>query len=171
LRFKHLSKTSEKQIENEILVFLELSGAFAWKNQTTGIYDPKIKAFRRKMNRFHLNGVADILGIWQGKPLAIEVKTEKGRLTDRQTSFLSRFIAYGGVAFVARSVADVRRELGINSNPRFNSPSRATVKDDKIALGGEPTKEITATEAHGSRSRKSKSEQRRSAQIRAGKHP
>lgn len=58
-----------------------------------------------------MKGVADILGIYQGKPLAIEVKSKKGRLSEFQKTFLIRFHAQGGIAIVARSVDDVENRL------------------------------------------------------------
>jgi Holliday junction resolvase len=56
-------------------------------------------------------GVADIIGIYMGKPLAIEVKSEKGRLSKYQERWLKRFENAGGIAFVARSVDDVEERL------------------------------------------------------------
>jgi penicillin-binding protein-related factor A (putative recombinase) len=95
---------NEKQIENEILNFLKTMGVFCWKNQSVGIYDPVKKVYRKSHNPHHLKGTADILGIIQGRLLAIEVKTEKGSLTTEQKIFLKTVSEEGGVAFVARSV-------------------------------------------------------------------
>jgi len=47
------------------------------------------------------------------KALAIEIKTERGRLSEYQEKFIDRFKAAGGIAFVARSPGDVIRELGL----------------------------------------------------------
>jgi hypothetical protein len=58
-----------------------------------------------------VRGVSDILGIIGGRPLAIEVKSKTGRLTEHQREFLSFWRAAGGVGFVARSVEDCRTEL------------------------------------------------------------
>jgi len=43
--------------------------------------------------------------------LAIEVKTAKGRIRPEQIRFIETVNKSGGIAFIARSVADVRREL------------------------------------------------------------
>jgi hypothetical protein len=53
--------------------------------------------------------VATIRGIF----LAIEVKSATGRLRPAQQAFLDTVTAAGGRAFVARSVEDVRKELGL----------------------------------------------------------
>ena len=58
-----------------------------------------------------MRGTSDILGVWQGKPLAIEVKTPTGRLSQYQAIFLERFARAGGISIVARSVEDVAKVL------------------------------------------------------------
>lgn len=77
-----------------------------------GIYDASRGVFRRKNSQFQKKGVSDILGIFRGRPLAIEVKSAKGKTSDDQREFLLNFELQGGIAFVARSVEDVARELG-----------------------------------------------------------
>ena len=85
-----------------------------------GIYDAKKKIFRRP-SAHHLNGVSDILGIINNKPLAIEVKSEAGRASAEQKMFLDRFRQEGGIGFIARSVDDVKRNLAqfFPSDERF----------------------------------------------------
>lgn len=103
--------TSEKNIENDILIFLSKIGIMAWKNQSIGVWDAKKKVFRKSNNKFHIKGTADILGIFQGRFLAIEVKTKKGVLSPDQKLFLNRINEEGGIAFVGTSVEQVAREL------------------------------------------------------------
>ena len=104
---------TEKEVENSILQYLSLlKNCMAWKNQSIGIYDPIKKIFRRSNNKYHINGVSDILGIYKGRALAIEVKSKTGRATEAQVEFLTQFEAMGGVAILARSVADVVVALG-----------------------------------------------------------
>lgn len=56
-------------------------------------------------------GIPDLLGIWRGLPLAIEVKNEKGKVSPAQAGFLLKFEKAGGIAFVARSLDDVLKKL------------------------------------------------------------
>lgn len=56
-------------------------------------------------------GISDIIGIYHVRPLAIEIKTAKGKLSEHQISFLNNFKKEGGIAFVARSVEDVIENL------------------------------------------------------------
>lgn len=107
-------KVSEKSVETIILKYLSiLPATFAWKNNSTGIFDPKRGVFRKSKNQYAINGVSDILGIHNGRLLAIEVKApddKKGASEDQQ-KFIDRVIKEGGIAGVARSVADVRQIL------------------------------------------------------------
>ncbi len=101
----------EKEIVYAILEYLWATGEFAWMNDSVGIYDPKKGVFRKRHGKYHRNGVADILGIFKGWPLAIEVKTKIGRPTETQKEFLHAFELSGGIAFIARSVDDVIKKL------------------------------------------------------------
>jgi len=102
----------EKAIENQILHFLYKKKIFAWKNQSTGVYDPIKKIYRKSNNPFHIKGVSDILGILpDGRFLAIEVKSATGRPSEEQKKFIWQINANGGKAFLARSIEDVEAEL------------------------------------------------------------
>lgn len=105
-------KISEKEIENQILDWLKIHHIFAWKNQSVGVFDPTKKVFRMNRSPHHLKGVSDILGFLpNGKFLAIEVKTQTGRVTPEQQSFIDQVNALGNVAFVARSLDDVLKRF------------------------------------------------------------
>jgi RecB family endonuclease NucS len=94
--------TPEGQILYDILEYLELRRVYAWRNQTG----------RRGGVRFGKVGSSDILGVLDdGRALAIEVKSEKGKATQEQLIFLAEVAKRGGVAFIARSIEDVDRHL------------------------------------------------------------
>lgn len=52
-------------------------------------------------------GIPDIIGIWNGQLLGIEVKTAKGKLSDKQQAKIDEINRAGGLAFVARCIDDV----------------------------------------------------------------
>jgi len=109
---KKKKRVREKDIENLLLKYLNiLPSTFAWKNNSTGIYDAKRGCYRKQQNKWAINGVSDILGVHHGRLLAIEVKTPSGKVTAEQQEFIDRVQREGGIAFVARSVADVRQML------------------------------------------------------------
>lgn len=102
-------KKPEQEIKRSIMQWLMLQpDCFAWVNASTGVYDPIRKKFRTNTS---MKGVADILGVYKQKPLAIEIKSKTGRVSEDQKIFLERFSKAGGIAFVARSLLDVIERL------------------------------------------------------------
>jgi Holliday junction resolvase len=89
---------SEKALTKAIRDLLKSLGIWHWKNHG---------------GPMGAKGVADILGCYGGRMLAIEVKTDRGRLSDDQQRFLDNVNAAGGIAFVAKSVDDVIVALGL----------------------------------------------------------
>jgi hypothetical protein len=110
-RHSKVTKVNEKAIENQILSFLKIKKVFCWKNQSTGIYDPTKKVFRRSNNTHHIKGVSDILGVYEGKFLAIEVKRDGAYASKEQKEFIANVTKSGGIAFIARSINDVDENL------------------------------------------------------------
>ena len=99
---------SEKEAQAAILEWLSLQPfVVAWRNNTTGIYDPHELVFRKSKSKFARNGVSDILGSWRGRFLAIEVKAPKKRPSETQTKFITDIRKSGGLACVACSIDDV----------------------------------------------------------------
>ena len=95
---------AEKHLETEILDYLAtIKGVFAFKINTTGIYDPKRKVFRKNSNPHCHNGTADILGTCNGVFFAIEVKWGRNKASDNQKIFLKRVESAGGKAIVVNS--------------------------------------------------------------------
>ena len=103
--------TIEKRIEMQILNMLKLCGIFCFKIDRQGTFDPVKKVFRSNSNPHKLKGVSDILGIIEGRFLAIEVKSPVGKLSQDQKVFIRRTLDEGGLAFVARSTEQVAEEL------------------------------------------------------------
>jgi hypothetical protein len=108
----------EKGIENAVLEYLAARGAFVWKAGHSALPG------RRTMNRYHRRGVPDILGAYRRRPIAVEVKTDSGRLSEAQTDFLREYAAAGALVAVVRSVGDAEdavrawdRELGVLPGP------------------------------------------------------
>lgn len=105
---------TEKQIEKEILDYLNKEIGFFFKHQSVGIYDPTIEKYRSK-SMYDLNGVADILGLLKkdrvGRFVAIEVKKPGEHLRMNQLGFLEKVLREGGIAFKASSVEEVKEKL------------------------------------------------------------
>ena len=96
---------TEHQLQIDIWKYLMAIGAFAWiENQ------PPYQ--RGRGYHKSATGVSDIIGIFRGRPLAIEVKIKGGKPpTVSQKQFISDSKNHGGVAFVAKSLNDVIEKL------------------------------------------------------------
>ena len=109
----------ESIIQDQIINYLKIRNIFVWQNKTQGTFDPVKKIFR-KPGKWHLNGVADILGVLpDGIFLAIEVKTKTGRLSPHQKQFIEKVRKENGIAFVARCVDDVSKNLESYFNKKW----------------------------------------------------
>lgn len=105
---KQLPDLKEKEIEKLILEWLNAQpGCKAWKNKSMGTFDPVKRIYRANHSRFSEKGSSDILGIWQGKMLCIEVKSRRGTLRPEQKDFLETMDSFGAITLVARSLHDV----------------------------------------------------------------
>lgn len=109
-----IPKLLEKDIKRVIIAYLRMRGVFCWVNTSVGVWDEKKNTYRRMNGAGQMKGTADILGIFNGKPLAIEVKSAKGVISLEQAHFLNLFRKAGGIAFVARSVDDVVSQLPLD---------------------------------------------------------
>lgn len=94
----------------EVLRALRNHPAVAWaERQNSGAF----KTPEGQFVRFGWPGCSDVLGqLRDGRLLAVEVKSPAGRLRPEQQQFIDLVSGAGGVAFVARSCADVHRALG-----------------------------------------------------------
>ena len=123
-----LTTPTEKQIENQILTYLRNKRVFVWKNQSAGVFDQKKNIFRRSNNPHHIDGVSDILGLYEGRFLAIEVKRpsisrKTGQFIYRtqeelakkassgQVAFIDQINKSGGCAFLADSLEVVKEQM------------------------------------------------------------
>jgi len=87
---------SEKRIEHQIRQYLDSIGA--WHIKTHG-------------NMFSKAGTPDIVACLNGRFVAIEVKRPGGRVSPLQKAHLKLIRQAGGIAFVAYSLDDLKREL------------------------------------------------------------
>lgn len=121
------SKVSEADLQRQILEWLQLKRVFAWRSNT-GAMVAESKG-KRRFVRFGMPGMADIMGMWMRStfyqckcgetahfkhaiPLAIEVKSAKGKLSLAQESFRDAVKLNGGLYILARSLDDVINAMG-----------------------------------------------------------
>lgn len=100
---------SEREIQKTILEWLAYYKILAWRNQSGIIIigDKKKRAIKMGMK-----GVSDIVGcLPDGKILCIEVKTRKAKVSEVQQEFIDKINKLKGIAFVARNINDIERQL------------------------------------------------------------
>jgi penicillin-binding protein-related factor A (putative recombinase) len=108
-----MGRLLEKDIEKAILRYLELlPECYAWRNNTMGVYDAKKGIYRGTWSKYSIKGVSDIIGVYKGRPLFLEVKRdEKTKPTFHQQMFLRRVKDLGAIAEVVWSVEQVKELL------------------------------------------------------------
>lgn len=103
-------KTEEKDAQNAIIAHLKQRPDIAWYARINS------GSFQIENRRFIANskkGMSDIIGQMNGSGqfLAIEVKSSVGKIKPHQQDFLNEVNNGGGIGFVARSTADVKKVL------------------------------------------------------------
>lgn len=111
----------EKDIERGILNYLSLlPNIRIWKQNTLGVFDSKRGTYRMPHSPHIKKGISDIIGIIRhgqtlnservGRFLAIEIKTPHRRrcLSGEQKEFIEMINDFGGLAFVATSIEEVK---------------------------------------------------------------
>ena len=120
----------------EVLKALNTHAAVAWcERMNSGAARIGVRFVR-----FGFKGCPDVLGqLKDGRLLGVEVKAKTGKLRPEQAVFLERIRGAGGVAFVARDLRDVLRELGALDLPELHSPpgrdAVGLLAGDRLPLG------------------------------------
>lgn len=93
--------SAANKLTNQIIDFVYRHNGYAWRSSSTGVFDQKVGAYRTAAKK----GVSDILAVFRGQLIAIEVKIGKDRLSPEQEGFLMNVSAAGGNTFVASDFA------------------------------------------------------------------
>lgn len=96
----------ENEIQKQILQYLESKNYMHWRNYV----GPILRGHNKMLSKNPMSGMPDILGILNShhRLFAIEVKTKKGKLHEKQHMWIDRLIKAGTLCLVARHVDDVR---------------------------------------------------------------
>ena len=102
---------SEADIQLVICEYLALKRYFFWRQNNTPVFDSNRGQYRR-MPKYAMYGIPDIILIYQGNFIGLEVKGKRGQQSDNQKEFERRCKRVGGYYYVVRSLEDVK-ELGL----------------------------------------------------------
>jgi len=99
----------ESDIQNAIRLYLTSIGIISFRVNVIGSYTKDGRYVPPSLPE----GFSDIFSVMpNGRALFIEVKSRTGKLSLKQQNFLDRMSNHGALAFVARSVEDVKKYLG-----------------------------------------------------------
>ena len=84
-------------------------GAIVFRNNTGTLIDKTGRPVKFGL----CVGSSDLIGLYKGKFLAIEIKTQSGIVKPEQQNFIDAVNKAGGIGFVASSVDDIKNFLTI----------------------------------------------------------
>jgi penicillin-binding protein-related factor A (putative recombinase) len=104
-------KPTEKQIQDSILQWLNASGIFHYR-QNTGAFSKEYTRKRdgrltRSYVKFGTPGSTDIVVVFHGMYIGIEVKDDDGEMSEDQENFMYALNKSGGVYLLVRSLDEV----------------------------------------------------------------
>jgi hypothetical protein len=88
-----------------IVDYITLSGGFATRINSTGVFDTRLQRYRPGTTK---KGIADIMGTCQGISLHIEVKSGNDRQSEAQKKIQSEVELSGGLYYIARNFTDFK---------------------------------------------------------------
>ena len=97
----------ETFIKDAICDYLSAKNVCFWTVNNSAPYSKRLRRYL-KPYKYHLDGVADICGIWKGRALFIECKTKTGKQSVSQREFERRVKKEKGRYILARSLDDVK---------------------------------------------------------------
>lgn len=100
------NSASESQILDAVCEYLHMMGYFFFRVNNTGLYDPTKKTMR-KLSKWSMKGVSDLMVVFNGTVYFIEVKSASGRQSPDQQAFQAMVESNDCDYFIVRSVDDI----------------------------------------------------------------
>lgn len=104
---KKPQKQNEGQVVNACMRWLFHHGVYCWRNNTGKLPDKS-----GRWVSFGCRGSADILGVVNGKFIAVECKAGRNDLSAEQKLWRDRVQEKGGIYILARSTDDLEERAG-----------------------------------------------------------
>lgn len=100
-------KQSEEDIVSQIIEYLKKRGLFHWR-------DKQVRTKPSQKGWHFVKGVADLHVVHKGRHVSIEVKSQRGVLSQAQFDWSQGLGRAGGVYIIASSVEELDRKLREN---------------------------------------------------------
>ena len=106
---------NETALVKLILHYLKMQQIFAWRNNSGAVM-----MGGNRYVKFGINGMADVIGIYGERFLAIEAKVGKGKQSEDQIKFQQNVESNGGIYILAYSLDDVIEGLKSHHQQNIN---------------------------------------------------
>jgi len=91
-----------------VITWLKLNGCSGSRINSTGLYDPRLGKYRPSGAK---KGVSDIIGIKNGKFIAIEIKVGRDKMRSDQLKYKAEVEDSGGVYLIVHSFDDFLNQI------------------------------------------------------------
>jgi Holliday junction resolvase len=105
LATRKFKDNSANSLTGCIVKYITLKGGFATRINSTGIYDIRLNRYRPGTQK---KGISDIISMYRGKSLSIEVKYGKDVQSEAQKKIEAEIIRAGGLYYEARNFSDFK---------------------------------------------------------------
>jgi len=104
-------KPSESSaLTDAVIKYIKLHGGVAYRINTVGVYDEKLGGLR---NSGMKKGLPDVIGIYKGRFLGVEIKVGKDRQSDHQKDREVEINQAGGVYLIAKTFDQIKPLLDV----------------------------------------------------------
>lgn len=104
-----MKKKLEKDIQREVCEWLDKNGYMFWRSNNIPVYGMNNggKMTFRKLPKYTPRGIPDIMVVFEGRFIGIEVKRSGAKLRPEQITFKEKMEANGGYYAVVTSVEEL----------------------------------------------------------------
>lgn len=99
-----MEQVKESDIQASICQYLELKRYFFWRQNVGGVFS---NGHYRRMPKYSMTGVPDIILVKEGIMWGLEVKRPKGKISESQQIFKEKLEKAGGKYHIVTSIDDI----------------------------------------------------------------
>lgn len=102
--------SASSSLTDAVIKYFKLHGGNAYRINTVGIYDKEMGGLR---NSGMKKGLPDVIGIYKGQFIGVEIKIGKDRQSDYQKEREQEINAAGGLYFIAKTFDQIKPLLDV----------------------------------------------------------